>query len=106
MKITAIHAYPVCVGIRNQLLVKIETDEGVFGWGESGLSGREKAVVGALEHFAESIVRMDPFSIGGIWQKLYRCQYFECGRVLGSAHSAIYIALYDIKGKALGGPVY
>lgn len=106
MKITAIHAFPVWVGIRNQLLVKIETDEGVFGWGESGLTGREKAVVGALEHFAEIIVGMDPFSIGGIWQKLYRSQYFEGGRVLAAAQSAIDIALYDIKGKALGVPVY
>jgi len=44
MKISQIRAYAVKVGIRNQLLVKVETDEGVFGWGESGLSGREKAV--------------------------------------------------------------
>jgi galactonate dehydratase len=106
MKITAIHAFPVWVGIRNQLLVKVETDEGIFGWGESGLTGREKAVVGALEHFAEIIVGMDPFNIGGIWQKLYRSQYFEGGRVLAAAQSAIDIALYDIKGKALGVPVY
>lgn len=106
MKITAIHTFPVWVGIRNQLLVKIETDEGVFGWGESGLTGREKAVVGAIEHFAEIIVGMDPFNIGGIWQKLYRSQYFEGGRVLAAAQSAIDIALYDIKGKALGVPVY
>ena len=52
MKITAIKPFPVWVGHRNQLIVKIETDEGVFGWGESGLSGREKAVAGALEHHA------------------------------------------------------
>ncbi len=52
MKITAIKPYPIWVGHRNQLIVKIETDEGVYGWGESGLSGREKAVVGALEHYA------------------------------------------------------
>ena len=106
MKITAIRAYPVWVGIRTQLLVKVETDEGIFGWGESGLTGREKAVVGALEHFAEIVVGMDPFNIGGIWQKLYRSQYFEGGRVLAAAQSAIDIALYDIKGKALGVPVY
>lgn len=106
MKITAIRAYPVWVGIRTQLLVKVETDEGIFGWGESGLTGREKAVVGALEHFAELIFGMDPFKIGGIWQKLYRSQYFEGGRVLAAAQSAIDIALYDIKGKALGVPVY
>jgi galactonate dehydratase len=106
MKITTIRAYPVWVGIRNQLLVKVETDEDVFGWGESGLSGREKAVVGAVEHFAEFAVGRDPFRIGALWQEMYRSQYFEGGRVLTAAISAIDIALHDIKGKALGVPVY
>ena len=106
MKITAVKPYPVWVGYRNQLVVKIETDQGVYGWGESGLSGREKAVIGAVEHFAEILVGMDPFQIGHIWQLLSRSQYFEGGRVLAAAQSAIDIALHDIKGKALGVPVY
>ena len=106
MKITAITPYAVWVGTRNQLLVKIETDSGEFGWGESGLSGREKAVVGAIEHFREFLIGQDPFKIGRIWQELYRSQYFEGGRVLLAAQSAIDIALHDIKGKALGVPVY
>ena len=106
MKITAIKPYPVWVGHRNQLIVKVETDEGIFGWGESGLSGREKAVVGAVEHFAQFLVGKNPFDIGHIWQLLYRSQYFEGGRVLLAAQSAIDIALHDIKGKALGVPVY
>ena len=55
IRITAIKAYPAWVGIRNQLLVKVETDDGVYGWGESGLSGRERAVIGALEHYAQII---------------------------------------------------
>ena len=106
MKITAIRPYPVWVGVRNQMLVKVETDEGVFGWGESGLSGREKAVAGALEHFREFLVGRDPMQIGRLWQELYRSQYFEGGRVLQAAISALDIALHDIKGKALGVPVY
>ena len=106
MKITAIHPLPAWVGIRNQLLVKVETDEGLHGWGESGLSGREKAVVGAIEHYREFLIGQDPFAIGRIWQELYRSQYFEGGRVLQAAISAIDIALHDIKGKALGVPVY
>ncbi len=106
MKITAIKPYPAWVGIRNQLLVKVETDEGIFGWGESGLSGREKAVAGAIEHYREFLIGRDPFRIGAIWQELYRSQYFEGGRVLVAAISAIDIALHDIKGKALGVPVY
>src|SRR3982750_628088 len=106
MKITAIRAFPVWVGIRNQLLVKVETDAGIYGWGESGLSGREQAVAGAIAHFAEFAIGRDPMRIGALRQEMYRSQYFEGGRVLTAAISAIDIALHDIKGKALGVPVY
>jgi len=106
MKITAILPYPTWVGIRNQLIVKVETDEGIYGWGESGLSGREKAVAGAIEHYREFLIGRDPFAIGALWQEMYRSQYFEGGRVLTAAISAIDIALHDIKGKALGVPVH
>src|SRR3569623_2694382 len=106
MKLTAITPYPVWVGTRNQMLVKVVTDAGVYGWGESGLSGREKAVAGAVEHYREFLIGQDPMRIGRIWQELYRSQYFEGGRVLQAALSAIDIALHDIKGKALGVPVY
>jgi len=106
VKITAIRPYPTWVGHRNQLIVKVETDEGIYGWGESGLSGREKAVVGAIEHYREWLIGRDPMQIGALWQEMYRSQYFEGGRVLQAAISAIDIALHDIKGKALGVPVY
>jgi galactonate dehydratase len=106
MNITAIKPYPVWVGNRNQLIVKVETDEGIYGWGESGLSGRERAVIGAIDHYREFLVGRDPLQIGRIWQELYRSQYFEGGRVLLAAISAIDIALHDIAGKALGVPVH
>ncbi len=106
MKITAIIAYPVWIGIRNQLLVKVETDAGISGWGESGLSGREKAVCGAIEHYAPFLIGRDPMLAGALWQEMYRSQYFEGGRVLTAAISAIDIALYDIKGRTLGVPVH
>lgn len=106
LKITAIRCFPVWVGHRNQLLVKVETNEGIHGWGESGLSGRERAVIGAIEHFSQFLIDRDAFQIGAIWQEVYRSQYFEGGRVLQAAMSAIDIALHDIKGKALGVPVY
>jgi galactonate dehydratase len=106
MKITDIKSLPVWVGVRNQLVVKVETDEGIYGLGESGLSGRELAVMGALRHFREFLIGQDPMQRGRIWQELYRSQYFEGGRVLLAAQSAIDIALYDIVGKALAVPVY
>ena len=106
MRITEIKIYPIWVGVRNQLVVKVETDEGLYGLGESGLSGREKAVAGALEHFRQTLLGQDPLQRGRIWQELYRSQYFEGGRVLLAAQSALDIALHDIAGKALGVPVY
>tara|TARA_R110002124_G_scaffold149793_2_gene315956 strand:- start:3835 stop:4986 length:1152 start_codon:yes stop_codon:yes gene_type:complete len=106
MKITDIKAYPIWVGVRNQLLVKVETDEGIYGWGESGMSFREKAVMGAIEHYREFLLGRDPMNAAALWQEMYRSQYFEGGRVLSAAISALDIAFYDIKGKALGVPVY
>ena len=105
MKITDIKSYPVWVGHRNQLVVKVETDEGIYGLGEAGLSGREMAVVGAINHYREWLIGRDPMRMGALWQEMYRSQYFEGGRVLTAAIAAIDIALYDITGKALGVPV-
>ena len=106
MKITDIKAFPVWVGHRNQFVVKVETDEGICGWGEAGVSGRELAVAGAVKHFREFLIGKDPMRVGALWQEMYRSQYFEGGRVLTGAISAIDIALYDIIGKALSVPVY
>lgn len=106
MKITDIKTYPIWVGQRNQCVVKVETDEGIYGWGESGLSGRELAVASAVQHYREFLIGRDPMRMGALWQEMYRSQYFEGGRVLTAAISAIDIALYDIVGKALGVPVY
>ncbi len=106
MKITDIKPFPVWVGHRNQHIVKVETDEGIYGWGESGLSSRELAVAGAVRHYREFLIGRDPMRIGGLWQEMYRSQYFEGGRALTGAISAIDIALHDIVGKALNVPVY
>ncbi len=106
MKITDIKVYPAWVGQRNLCMVKVETDEGIFGWGESGLSSRELAVAGAIEHFKDFLIGKSAVNIGAIWQELYRGQYFEGGRVLTAAISAIDIALWDIAGKALNVPIH
>lgn len=106
MKITAIKTYVAWIGFRNQMLVKIEAGNGQCGWGESGLSGRELAVEGAVKHFREFLMGKDPRSIGGLWQEMYRSQYFEGGRVLTAAISAIDIALHDLVAKSLDVPVH
>ena len=106
MKITDVKPYPVWVGQRNQMVVKVETDEGISGLGEAGLSGRELAVSGAIEHYRRFLVGRDPKKMGALWQEMYRSQYFEGGRVLTAAISAIDIALHDIVAQSLGVPVY
>lgn len=106
MKITAITPYVSWVGFRNQLLVKVEADDGSYGWGESGLSSREFAVEGAIRHFREFLLGRDPRRIGALWQEMYRGAYFEGGRVLTAAISAIDIALHDLVARHLGVPVY
>ncbi|WP_370979263.1 mandelate racemase/muconate lactonizing enzyme family protein [Agaribacterium sp. ZY112] len=106
MKITNIKAYAFWAGMRNVCLVKIETDTGLWGWGESGLSGRELAVKGAVEHFSHFLIGKDASNIAALWQEMYRGAYFEGGRVLSAAISAIDIALYDVNAKKLGLPVY
>jgi galactonate dehydratase len=106
MKITDIKSYPVWVGSRNQFIVKVETDDGIYGLGEAGVSGRELAVLGAVRHYREFLIGRDPMRIGALWQEMYRSAYFEGGRVLTGAIAAIDIALHDLVGKALGIPVY
>ena len=88
--------------------VECETADGgtLHGWGESGLSGRELAVKGAVEHYREFLLGSDAMNIGALWQEMYRSQYFEGGRALTAAISALDIALHDVKGKHLGVPVF
>ena len=106
MKINEIKSFPVWSGSRNLFVLKIETDEGYYGLGEAGVSGRELAVQGAVAHFREFLMGKDPRRIGALWQEMYRGQYFEGGRVLTGAISAIDIALHDLVAKSLGVPVY
>jgi galactonate dehydratase len=106
MKITNIECYPVWGGARNFLFVVVDTDEGISGVGEAGITGRELAVMGAIEHFKALLIGQDPGRIEHIWQFLFRGGFFPAQRILTSAIAAIDIALWDIKGKALGVPIY
>jgi galactonate dehydratase len=106
VKITAVRGIPVRAGFRNLFVVKIETDAGIHGLGEGGISGREMSMLGMVQHYERFLVGMDPTRIEHIWQTLYRSAYFEGGKITAAVISAIDIALYDILGKSLGVPVY
>src|SRR3954452_2798775 len=106
VKITNVEAHAVWGGQRNFLFVTVDTDEGISGVGEAGITGRELAVMGAVEHFRPLLVGQDPMRTEHLWQLLFRGGFFPAQRILASTISAIDIALWDIKGKALGVPVY
>jgi len=88
------------------LFVRIESDEGVVGWGEASLEGHAEAVQGAFESFRDRLLGSDPFRIEDIWQIAYRGGFYRGGPVLMSALSGIDQALWDLKGNALGLPVW
>ena len=98
MKITNIKTFPLKAA-RDIFVVKVETDEGIYGLGEGGCSSRELAEAEAVKHFSRFLIGMDPMRIEHIWQKCYRSNYHEGGRVLTGAISAIDIALWGYHGQ-------
>lgn len=88
------------------LFLKITTNNGIEGWGEPLVEGKAHTVAAAVNEMAEFIIGKDPRCIEDIWQTLYRGAFYRGGPVLMSAISGIDQALWDIKGKALGVPVY
>jgi galactonate dehydratase len=107
MRITKLGTVVVNAGRRNWIFVRIETDQpGLIGWGEASLEVKTRGVLGAIEDFAPLVVGEDPRRIEYLWQVLYRQQFFRGGPVEMSAVSGIDQALWDIKGKELGVPVW
>jgi mannonate dehydratase len=106
MKITAARVIVTCPG-RNFVTLKLETDEGVHGIGDGTLNGRELAVASYLaDHVAPALIGRDPARVEDIWQYLYRGAYWRRGPVTMTAIAAVDTALWDIKGKVAGLPLY
>jgi len=92
---------------RNFVTLKISTDEGLTGLGDATLNGRELAVASYLgDHLCQLLIGRDPHRIEDTWQFLYRSSYWRRGPVTMAAIAAVDMALWDIKGKAAGLPVY
>ena len=106
MKITAIDTVVVHAEMRNWVFVKLSTDEGLVGWGESTVEWKTRAVVGCIEDYRTLLVGEDPRRVEHIWQMMYRQHFFRPGMVECSAMSGIEHACWDIAGKALGAPVH
>ncbi len=84
------------------LFLKIETDEGVNGWGEPVVEGRAHSVAAAVDELADYLVGRDPRNVEDLWTVMYRGGFYRGGPILMSAIAGIDQALWDIKGKALG----
>lgn len=106
MKITAVRPFVVGGGGRNYFFVKVETNEGVYGIGEAGLGQRGPALAEVVRSFEPDLLGQDPSRIEHLWQVMFRSGFFPGGVVQTAALSAVDIALWDLKGKALGVPVY
>ena len=106
MKITDIKTFLVKGGIRNWVFCKVETDEGVHGWGEGTLERHEQAVESGIKTLSEGLIGQNPTEIERNWQIMYRHGFWRGGVVMGSAMAAIDIALWDVTGKIYNLPVY
>ncbi len=103
MKIKEIKLYQVPP---RWLFLKVTTDDGIVGWGEPIVEGRADTVRTAVEEMSDYLIGKEAGNIEDIWQVLYRGGFYRGGPILTSAISGIEQALWDIKGKKLGVPIY
>jgi galactonate dehydratase len=105
MRVTAVHTFKFWVDWCNWLFVRVDTDEGLSGWGEGSLHGALESVESAIREFAPHLVGHDPAGPERHWQRLYNAWRWRGGAVFQTALSALDIALWDLEGKRLGVPV-
>ncbi|MFT9366880.1 MAG: galactonate dehydratase [Gluconobacter sp.] len=103
MKITALKTYMVPP---RWLFLKIETDEGIFGWGEPVVEGRAATVAAMVEELSDYLIGKDPFLIEDHWNVMYRAGFYRGGAIHMSAIAGIDQALWDLKGRAFNVPVW
>lgn len=106
MKIIDVQAIGVNLGDGNHIFVKVLTDEHLQGIGEAYRVGPDTAVVKVVEYFKEWLVGEDPTRIEHLWRVMYNGSRFPGGSIVNAAISGIELALWDVKGKAHGVPVY
>jgi galactonate dehydratase len=109
VRITGLKVFGVSVtptSDRPYVFVKLETDAGVVGWGEATLEGKAGAAMACVNDLKDFVIGSDPMQVEHHWQSMYVHAFYRGGPVMGSAISGIDQALWDIRGKILGMPVY
>ena len=102
MKITSLNLYKVPP---RWVLLEVETDEGLSGWGEPVVEGRAETVIAAVKELEPLLVGSDPRKINDLWQAMYTSGFYRGGPILMSAIAGVDQALWDLLGKSLGKPV-
>ena len=106
MKITKVETHKHWVDWCNWMFVRIETDEGLVGWGEASLHGALDSVEAAIREFAPHLIGQDPAGPERHWHRLYNAWRWRAGAVFNTALAGIDLALWDLEGKRLGVPVH
>src|ERR1700761_7267194 len=106
MRITGLSTVVVGAEMRNWVFVKVETDEGLVGWGEATVEWKTRAVVACVQDLETLVVGEDPRRVEHLFQVMVRQHFFRPGMVEGSAISGIEQACWDILGKSLNVPVW
>lgn len=104
--ITGIRTVVVGAGWRNYVFVLLDTDDGLTGLGEASLGGQTHAVLGALKDLEPLLLGADPARIEHLWQQAYRHAFWHGGVTFLSALAGVEVALWDLKGQALGVPIH
>jgi galactonate dehydratase len=105
LKIARIQTFSFWAKWKNWLFVRVETDDGLHGWGEASLAGAIGAVEKAVEDLGSVLIGKDPGGVERHWQAMYHAWRWRGGPIQASAQAALDIALWDIEGKRLGVPV-
>lgn len=106
MKIRNIQAWAVAGPLSDLCFARVETDQGLYGWGEGSLPGKSQGVAASILEMRHLLVGMDARRIEHVWQRMVRHSYWKAGPILSSAVAAIDMAMWDIRGKYYGAPVH
>ena len=106
LTITGVRTVAVGAGWRNYVYVLVDTDQGITGLGEASLGGQTHALLGMVKDLEPLLLGADPFRIEHLWQQAYRHAFWHGGVTMTSALAGIEVALWDIKGQALGVPIH
>lgn len=105
-RVSKVSCYATFGGVRNWIFVRVETDDGLYGWGEASTEQWDDTVLAAVRAMGDRLLGQDPLATEHNWQQLSRHAFWRGGVILQSALSGLDQALWDIRGKTFGAPVY